>query len=147
MGYRSDVLLAVAVPRPQQADELMAVYAMHPLVQEYNLAKTWQRKTVGECCTVLIFEMSSATWYESYEDVQGYEHMLTLAKTFADERGVDVSNADATELGVCWPYATVKIRVGEEDKDIETDYNSNDGEMDDFVYSTFGVRREIVNSL
>lgn len=147
MGYRSDVLLAVVVSTPQQADELMATYAMNHNVQALDLAKTWQRKSVGELCTVLLFYMDSAKWYDSYEDVQGYEHMLTLAKTFAEERGVDASNADPNELVVCWPYATVRIRIGEEDKDIETDYSSNDGEMEDFLYNTFGVRREIINSL
>jgi hypothetical protein len=147
MGYRSNVLLAVAVSSPQQADELMAVYAMHPSVQTFDLAKNWQRKTVGKLCTVLIFAEDHVKWYESYEDVQGYEHMLTLAKTFADERGMDASNADPNDFVVCWPFATVKIRIGEEDKDIEIEYDSNSGNMESFIYDTFGVRREIVNSL
>jgi len=147
MGYRSDVLLAVVVETPSQADELMAVYAMHPSVQTFDLAKNWERKTVGDSYTVLIFAEDHVKWYESYEDVQGYEHMLTLAKTFGDERGVDASNADPNELVVCWPFATVKIRIGEEDKDIESDYNSNSGTLETFIYDTFGVRREIVNAL
>lgn len=147
MGYRSDVLLAVVVETPSQADELMATYAMHPLVQTHDLAKDWQRKTVGDAYTVLLFEAEHTKWYEVYGDVQGYEHMLVLAKTFGDERGIDKANDDPNELVICWPFATAKIRVGEENNDIEADYNSNNGSMESFIYDTFGVRREIINAL
>jgi hypothetical protein len=150
MGYRSDVLLAVVVETPSQADELMATYAMHPIVQALDLAKEWQRKQAGQAgapYTVLLFEAENLKWYEGYGDVQGYEHMLTLAKTFGDERGIDKSNDDPNELVICWPFATAKIRIGEDDTDIETDYNSNQGSMESFVYDAFGVRREIINTL
>jgi hypothetical protein len=147
MGYRSDVLLAVVVSTPQQADELMATYAMNHNVQALDLAKTWQRKSVGDSYHVLIFEAEHVKWYDGYGDVQGYEHMLTLAKTFGDERGIDKANDDPNELVVCWPYATAKIRIGEEDNDITSEYDSNSGNMESFTFDTFGVRREIVNSL
>ena len=147
MGYRSDVLLAVVVETPSQADELMAIYAMHPIVRSLDLAKDWQRRTVGDSYTVLLFEAENRKWYEGYGDVQGYEHMLALAKTFGDERGIDKANDDPTELVICWPFATAKIRIGEDASDVEGDYNSNNGSMETFVYDTFGVRREIINTL
>jgi len=41
MGYRSDVVLAVAFETPEQMDEVLAIYAMDPLVQKHNIMEDW----------------------------------------------------------------------------------------------------------
>jgi hypothetical protein len=41
MGYRSEVRFVVALPSEAERDSIMALYSMHPLVQEHNMATEW----------------------------------------------------------------------------------------------------------
>lgn len=131
MGYRSEVCLAVVVKTAAQADELMAIYAMHPLVQEYDLANQWVRTDTTDA-VFFHYYSNYSKWYEGYGDVQGMEHMLTLAKTFSEER-----------IQQGFPYAAVKVRIGEEYQDIETNNHSSDANLEDALLERVNIHRSI----
>ena len=145
MGYRSDVLLAVVLSTPEQCDELMAVYALDLNVQKYELAARWQ-KHVYDDHVALVYQETDIKWYESYGDVQGLEHLLTLAKTFGEERGFDLPNdPEASQVPEpVFPYATARIRIGEETEDSVMEYEENDSYLVEVLYSRAGIRREII---
>ena len=132
MGYNSDVAIAFAFKEKEQIDEVLAIYQMRPFVSEHNLVEKW---TVQDWNGVwgLTFSSLGSKWYDSYEDVQGLEDMIDVVKTFAEERG------DA------FPYAYCKLRIGEEDDDIERVYEHNDAGLDliDNLYDRMDIRREL----
>lgn len=101
MGYRSDVYIAVAFANEEDMKEVMAVYAMNENVQKFNLLERWTIKADN----ILYFEETGTKWYDNYEDVQGVEHMLSVADDFHSEREM--------------PLAYRTIRIGEETNDIE----------------------------
>ena len=108
MGYRSEVHIGVAFSNEADLKEVLAVYAINPQVQKYNLLKEWERKEDN----ILYYHGDYVKWYESYEDVQGTEHMLALADTFKEERDM--------------PIAYRFVRVGEGTEDIEERDDSDD---------------------
>lgn len=131
MGYRSDVAIAYVFQHKEQVDEVLAIYQMHPFVQKHDLAKEWQVHEWGGRWG-LTYTASYVKWYDSYEDVQGFEHMFDVVQQFVEERDVFL-------------YAYRKIRIGEEDQDIEhsSDSNDPDGELTDELYDRMKLRREI----
>jgi hypothetical protein len=133
MGYRSDVLIAVAFKDKQQRDEVWAVYALHPFVQKHNLTGAWKNYDEG-AYPVLWYEAECVKWYDNYEDVQGIEHLMEVASSFARERG--------------HPYAAINYRVGEELNDIETTERKADptGEIMSFLFEMCGIRRELTHN-
>jgi hypothetical protein len=132
MGYRSDVAIAFAFKEKEQIDEVLAIYQMRPFVSEYNLAERW---TVRDWNGVwgLTFSADSIKWYDSYEDVQGLEDMVEVVKTFAEGRGT------------AFQYAYCKLRIGEEDDDIERVYDSNDvgSYVENVLFERISIRREL----
>jgi hypothetical protein len=145
MGYMSEVCLIVALRSKTQADELMAVYALHPLVQKHDLVGNWDRY-VRDDVVFLVYRNFSIKWYEDYEHVQGMEYLLDLARTFSKER-TDVGwledGADKPELTDGFPYAAYKLRIGEEMKDIEEEaHDSQDSLMSD-IYDRAYMERSI----
>ena len=112
MGYRSEVAIGVAFENEADLKEVMAVYCLNPLVQKHDIAKKW--KLVSDN-TVMLFHAESVKWIDSYEDVQAYEAIKELAKTFAEKRNM--------------PYAYMFTRIGEHDNDIEEqeEYNEDAG--------------------
>ena len=110
MGYRSDVVIAVAMANKENMDELLSVYALNMYVQKCNLLPEWE---VGEYedAWVAMYTAEHVKWYGSYDDVKGFEALTKLAETFWEERGL--------------PYAYRFIRVGEEDNDIEVSCNES----------------------
>lgn len=146
MGYLSDVCLAVAVKTKEQADELMAVYALDPQVQKHSLASAWTRHDYPDS-TVFSYQDTNLKWYESFGSVQGLEYLLSLARTFHEERtdvGWIPEGADKPEIVVCYPYAAYKLRLGEDYKDIEEESHSSDANLESDLYDRMYVRREIV---
>lgn len=135
MGYRSDILLAIAFEKKEHRDEVMAIYAMHNLVQKYNLARELHaHDDVNGSTYVLWYSAEYTKWYTSYEDVQGFEHMLSVAIDFYDNRQ--------------FPFAWHKYRIGEETQDIETDTThrgDEDGDLQDYLWDHMGVTRELRN--
>lgn len=134
MGYRSDVLLAIAFAHKEDRDEVWAVYCMDPRVQEHNLASEWKNhddEKAGIYC--LWWDVDHVKWYESYSDVQGYEHLKTVAEQFAENRGTQ--------------YAWVKYRIGEETSDIEKELMENDGtgDLQEYLWDMCGVSRELTH--
>ena len=80
----------------------------------------------------LTYQAEHVKWYDSYEDVQGLERMFDVVQQFVQERDVFL-------------YAHRKIRIGEEDTDVEIsiDDNDPDHELKDELYDRMGVRREL----
>ena len=111
MGYRSDVVIAVAMANKENMDELLSVYALNMYVQKHNLLPEWE---VGEYqgAWVAMHTDEHVKWYDNYEDVTGFGALTKLAETFWEERGL--------------PYAYRFIRVGEEYEDIEVSCNESD---------------------
>lgn len=131
MGYRSNVAIVYVFKHKEQVDEVLAIYQMHKFVQEYDLAKEWKvHEWNGKWG--LTYTAEHVKWYDSYEDVQGFEHMFDVVQKFVEERDVFL-------------YAYRKIRIGEEDQDIEhaSDSNDPDYELLDELYDRLGVIREI----
>ena len=132
MGYRSDVAIAFVFSEKEQIDEVLAIYQMRPFVSEHNLVEQW---TVQNWNGVwgLTYSAVSIKWYDSYEDVQGLEDMIEVVKTFAEERGA------------AFPYAYCKLRIGEEDDDIERvyEYNEDGVDLTDNLYDRMYIRREL----
>lgn len=146
MGYRSEIVLLVAVQKPEQADELMAVYALDPNVQKYDLLKEWTRHDYGEDGIVFAYYNDHTKWYSEYEDVQGMERLLSLAQAFSDERGQDVGMLDENgeqPVITMFPYATMKIRIGEDIQDIEGENYSSDDTLAEMLWQRASVRRSI----
>ena len=110
MGYRSDVVIAVAMANKENMDELLSVYALNMYVQKNNLLPEWE---VGEYqgAWVAMYTAECVKWYDSYDDVKGFSALPKLAETFWEERGL--------------PYAYRFIRVGEEYEDIEVSCNES----------------------
>jgi hypothetical protein len=132
MGYRSDVVIAFAFTSKEQIDEVMAVYRMHKLVQAHDLAKDWEVHDWNGMWG-LTYQVEGTKWYDTYDDVQGYEHMFDVVQKFVEERDVFL-------------YSYRKIRIGEDDTDIEygDDCNDPDGELMYELYERLSVRRELI---
>jgi hypothetical protein len=148
MGYRSDIAIVFIFKKKEQIDEVLAVYQMHPFVQANDLTKEWKVHDWGNMWGMTYYA-DGVKWYDNYEDVQSFEYMEKLVKTFADERGVDVveTHADGTQsLAYMFPYAYRKIRIGEEDDDNETDGHYNDVVLTDELYERVSMRRELITN-
>lgn len=134
MGYRSDVLIAVAFSSVEHRDEVWSVYCIDPRVQKNRLAGEWKNYDDGPY-PALYYEDHDVKWYDNYEDVQGVEYMMDLASEFCQERGK--------------PYAYVFIRVGEETTDLETverHGGDNEGHMQNMLWELCGVERRITHN-
>ena len=131
MGYRSDVLIAVAFSTKEHRDEVWAVYCMDPRVKEHNLAGAWKNHDGGEY-PVLWYQEDDVKWYESFDDVQGVTHLIDVASDFAQERGLH--------------YASIMLRIGEEMTDIENVERHADGNMMSFLWQLCDVERTIVHN-
>lgn len=148
MGYRSDVRVAVSFDNEHTRKEVMAVYSMHPSVQEHNIAKDWHvhdgemsfwRDNTGGSMPVytLMYSADYVKWYDTYEDVQAVEFMHQICAKFDAEREA-------------FSYAYKFIRVGEEIEDIEirSDHGNDDvsSDLDEYLSDMLGVRVEIVSA-
>ena len=132
MGYRSDVVIAFAFNSEEQIDEVMAIYRMHKHVQGLGLAKDWK---VHDWNGVwgLTYSADSVKWYESYEDVQGFEYMEKLVTDFAENRKE-------------FEYAYRMIKVGEDDADTQTDNHDKQesgSSLADELWERMTLSREI----
>lgn len=134
MGYRSDIAIAYVFKHKEQVDEVLAIYQMNQNVQKHDLAKEWQVHDWGGKWG-LTYTAEHVKWYDDYEDVQGFEHMFDVVQRFVEERDVFL-------------YSYRKIRVGEEDQDIEvaSDNNGPDYELADELYERMGVQRELTTN-
>jgi len=104
MGYYSDITIAVAFASKADMDEVLAVYAMLPEVQEYKLLdEYWERREDN----IMLYTHDSVKWYASFEDVQAVERLKSLVEEFHEARGM--------------PFAWHKIRIGEDENDLEID--------------------------
>ena len=133
MGYRSDVLIAVAFKTKEERDEVWAIYCMDPRVQANNLAAAWQNHDdEGVDAYCLWYVAECVKWYDGYADVSGIEHLYSVVQNFADNREM--------------AYGYVKYRVGEETQDIEEESTGNDGSLQDYLWVRCGIRRELTHN-
>lgn len=152
MGYRSDVKFIVAFPSEKLRDEVLAIYSMHPKVQELGTAENWvkyeetdtYRDAVGDEFTkttyVLVYHETCVKWYPDYEDVGAVEHMFEVIKTRYE---ADYPN---------FPFAWKRIRVGEDISDIEVEIEyADDCEtsdlLDTFIQDRFYVSVDITHEI
>ena len=133
MGYRSDVIIAVAFKDNAHRDEVWAVYCMDPRVQKHDLTGAWKNYDKGDY-PVLWYQGNCVKWYDSYEDVQGIEHLAEVASNFARERG--------------YHYGSIYYRVGEEMTDMESAERAADpdGSMMSMLYDLCGIKRRVYNN-
>ena len=135
MGYRSNVAIAVAFRTREQMEEVLAVYRMHPKVQEHNVMDQWKINTdmIDGDPPYMLFQVEDVKWYiDVYEDVQAFEHIRVVCNEFADERG--------------FGFAFRLVRIGEEDSDIvvDDDYSrSDDHDLLDFIVENLSPVRRI----
>ena len=131
MGYRSDVYIGVAFASVDDLREVMAVYAIDPHVQKHNLLEQWDVREDN----ILYFEETSTKWYDSYEAVQGIEHMLHLADKFHEERNMLIAHRF--------------IRLGEEINDTEERYEhgGDDGTLIEKLFDGVSVTRDVEGTL
>ena len=135
MGYRSNVVIAVAMESEENMKELMSVYALNMYVQKHNLLPEWTVGVMNDVW-VALFHQEDVKWYDTYPDVQGFEAIIPLVRSFAEERDMK--------------YAYRRIRVGEEMDDVEIDCDENEGVSEglaDFLADTLYVNRSIENEL
>jgi hypothetical protein len=130
MGYRSDVMAAfyVNTTEDRKADALLAMRAWYMLkkgecgVQDKSSAE-WLFDNFREVKRGYVFEVDNVKWYDSYEEVQMFDALVTSFKeAFIEntEHGAD-HGYDETDYGYEF------VRIGEEDDDIHTE---NDGAND-----------------
>tara|TARA_R110000764_G_scaffold121941_1_gene209559 strand:- start:195 stop:599 length:405 start_codon:yes stop_codon:yes gene_type:complete len=113
MGYRSEVHIGVAFASADDLKEVVAVYTIDPRVQKLDLLKEWEVKEDN----ILYYHGDYVKWYDSYEDVQGIEHMLNLVDQFHIDRDI--------------PIAYRFIRLGEDIHDCEERCENGGGGGDD----------------
>jgi len=73
-------------------EEVLAVYRMHPKVQEHNVMDQWKVNTdmIDGDPPYMLFQGNDVKWYSGfYENGQAVEHILVVCNNFADERGFD----------------------------------------------------------
>lgn len=134
MGYRNEVLLAIAFKDKAHRDEVLAVYAMDQFVQKHDLLKEWATHDDDDAeVYCLWFSADYVKWYDNYEDVQGYEWMSQVAADFAEHRD--------------FPYAWLKYRLGEEEGDTETEEldDDPDGALRQYLWDMCGIECSIRN--
>ena len=108
MGYRSDVVLAVAFETPEQMEEVLAVYAMDPLVQKFNIMQEWR---MDEDHPRMVYFAESVKWYSEFEDVKAVSRIDQVAGQFASKRGFN--------------YGLYYLRFGEDINDVEETHGGN----------------------
>lgn len=135
MGYRSDIVLMAVFANAEQHDEVLSVYRMDPRVQEHKCEQDWRRVDMDDGVVVRIFEGGDLKWYDSYEYVQGFEYLSEVMDLFFNQRDFE--------------YAFGKLRIGEEDTDIEHEVtdNSHDGNLAEVLYDNLRLTREITVSI
>ena len=135
MGYRSSVAIAVAMESEENMKELMSVYALNILVQKHNLLPEWTVGVMNDVWVALFYQ-EDVKWYDTYPDVQGFEAIIPLVRSFAEKRDMK--------------YAYRRIRIGEEMDDVEIDCDENEGvsvDLADFLADALYVSRSLENEL
>ena len=108
MGYRSDVVLAVAFETPEQMQEVLAAYAMDPLVQKHNIMQEWR---MDEHHPRMAYFAENVKWYSEFEDVKAVSCIDQVAGQFASKRGFN--------------YGLYYLRYGEDINDVEETHGGN----------------------
>jgi hypothetical protein len=111
MGYRSDVAIVFAFADALVRDAFAAQIADDPALQE---SPEEFKSTDDYELPAVLFHATDVKWYPSYADVQAIESLCTKAM----------------DIGGAW----VKVRIGEDDDDTETEHDCSDQLSDKFHY-------------
>ena len=122
MGYRSDVAVGIGFTSREALVAFLATYrlASDPSTMD-QLAEDFRITELGKAI-ILHCNYSDIKWYDSYDDVKRVHRLLS----------------EANEAGA----STAFIRIGEEDNDIETEFNENEEHSQ--LWEFFGVKRELI---
>jgi len=143
MGYRSNVMAAFYVNtiEDRKADALQAMRAWYMLKKgeceaQDKSSADWLFDNFREVERGYVFEVENTKWYDSYEEVQMFDALVTSFKdAFIEDRGPEADHGyDETDYGYEF------VRIGEEDDDIQTE---SDGTVDYVLY----VQRSILCEL
>ena len=115
MGYRSDVVIAVAFKNREQMEEILAVYQMDEKVRKHRVMEQWKLCPEHKP-PYMVFERGDVKWYPSYDDVQAFGHIVSVCAEFEEHRGFE--------------FASRFVRIGEDDNDTEVDDNLSDSSYD-----------------
>lgn len=90
MGYRVDVLNAVALDSKENLEKLVALYKMNPLVQKHDaFNRFWEfdklTAVLGQEVYILHSLCQDIKWYSGFDDVKCIEHMLYLCEVLSRE--------------------------------------------------------------
>ena len=126
MGYRSDVSIVVAFDNLDNMKEVLAVYLLDPRVKKHDLMQHWETYqntlTTRPIYYLKLYEQEWK-WYDSYEDVQGLQHLYLLAMEFAEKRN----------FAIAWK----EVSIGE-DGAIEADEGSSNDLLQEFCDELLG---------
>ena len=85
--YTSDVFFGVAFRNAEEMREVLAVYAMDPLVQKLNIMDKWNLRLDGEV-PCMFYKEENVSWHPGPKSWQGaLLRIRNTASTFAKERG------------------------------------------------------------
>lgn len=115
MGYRSDVVIAVAFKNREQMEEILAVYQMDEKVRTSRVMGQWKLCPEHKP-PYMLFKGDNVKWYPSYDDVQAFEHIVSVCAEFEEHRGFE--------------FAYRFVRIGEEDSDTEVEDHLSDNSYD-----------------
>lgn len=115
MGYRSNIIIAVAFKNREQMEETLAVYQMDERVRKHGVMERW-KFCPEHNPPYMLFRENDVKWYTIYDDVQAFEHIVSVCAEFEDHRGFE--------------FASRFIRIGEEGNDIEVDDHLSDSSYD-----------------
>lgn len=121
MGYRSDVGYVI---RFKNMDTMKRFVAVHAIDEHTREALEDCKVYIGPSPPELHFDANYVKWYESFDDVQAHESLLS----FLDDNG--------SEYDAGYKF----VRIGEEDDDIEQRYGGSD---DLIPWDALGVSRSI----
>ncbi len=118
MGYYSDVCVCVAVRNKDDAERLLAIYRLDPIVGKTGAESKLKTHTFPNGAVMIYYYDKAVKWYTDYEDVRAITHLVDTAMLL--EEGPEPL-----------VYASVSVIVGEDVNDMTYDASySPDGSYD-----------------
>lgn len=129
--YTSDVFVGVAFRNAEAMREVLAVYAMDPLVQELNIMSKWNLRFDGEV-PLMFYKEEGVSWHlgpKSWERV--LMSVRETAHAFRKERGSDFDCA-------CYLF-----RFGENYNDVEGPHCEGPVDLVSYLSEKVTINRSI----
>jgi hypothetical protein len=94
--------------------------------------------TVDEENQHIIFRAQDVKWYDSYEDVDAHNAMITLAEDYISGNEEERNLGEENEEYMSYTF----VRIGEESDDVECKSGGN-GETDNYLYPVSSIQWDI----